>query len=159
MMVYSKDSINDVQTQISLESSIAWGASASWPALSTTCTVTVPACCAVLSLACVVLCIYRNLPGHLQRQAVYLIAFSWCYVATSVHPPVNSLRRPKNLGNFFCPNFPFCLSEKLDRIAPLPLTLILQMKGWSCLTQGPCHKSHSPVHRSKMWTFTSEAEK
>lgn len=122
-------------------------------------TVTVPTCCAVLSLSHVVLCIYRNLPGHLQRPAVCLIACSWCYVATSVRPLVNSLRRPKNLSSFLCPNFPFHLPEKLARIPPLLLLLILRLKGWSCLTQGPGHTSHIPVHRGKMWAFTSEAEK
>lgn len=77
MMVYLKDSVNDVQTQISWESpclmcfSFLASTEHDLPG-----TVTVPTCCAVLSLSHVGLCIHRNLPGHLQRQAVYLIACS-----------------------------------------------------------------------------------
>lgn len=161
MVVYLKDSVNDVQAQISWESPVLSEALQLPGCMEHNLpgTMTVPTCCAVLSLSQVVLYIYRNLPGHLQTQTVYLIAFRWCYAATSVHPPVNSLRRPKNLCNFLCPNFPFWLSERLARIPPLLLLLILQLKGWSCLMQGPGHTSHIPVHRSKMWSFTSEAEK
>lgn len=152
MMVYLKDSVNDVQAQISWESPVFLRCFSFLASMEHDLpgAMSVSTGCAALSLSHVVLCIYRNLPGHLQRQAVYLIAFSWCYVATSVYPPVNSLRRPKNLYNFLCPSFPLWLSEKLARIPQLLLLLILELKGWRCLMHGCGHISHIPVHRSKM---------